>query len=116
MNDLLTSERELGMKAGSSEEVDNIYKFARRGVRFVPVSDSPRAFPRQNWHYFRVDRDEAWAGVEKTLNFGIRFNERMVIKQVPGENRIDVTDRESSGLASLAFSLFIIRASGNGES
>ena len=116
VNDLLTSERELGMKAGSSEEVDNIYKFARRGVRFVPVSDSPRAFPRQNWHYFRVDRDEAWSGVERTLNFGIRFNERMVIKQVPGENRMDVTDKESGGLATLAFSLFVIRASGNGES
>jgi type VI secretion system protein ImpJ len=116
VNDLLTSERELGIKAGSSEEVDNIFKFAKRGVRFMPVSEPPRAFPRQNWHFFRVDRDEAWAGVEKTLNFGIRFNERMVVKQVPGENRMDVTDKESGGLATLAFSLFVIRASGNGES
>ena len=108
----LLSEKELGMKAGSTEEVDNIYRFGRRGVRFMPVGDAPRAFPRANWHYFRVDRDEAWAVVERSLNLGIRFNERMVVKQVNGENKIDVSDRETGGLASLAFSLFAIRASG----
>ena len=107
----LLSEKELGMKAGSSEEVDNIYRFGRRGVRFMPVGDAPRAFPRANWHYFRVDRDEAWGSVERSLNLGIRFNERMVVKQVNGENRIDVTDRETNGLATLAFSLFAIRSS-----
>ncbi len=106
----LLSEKQLGMKAGSSEEVDNIYRFGRRGVRFMPVGDAPRAFPRANWHYFRVDRDEAWGSVERSLNLGIRFNERMVVKQVNGENRIDVTDKETGGLASLGFSLFAIRS------
>lgn len=110
----LLSEKQLGMKAGSSEEVDNIYRFGRRGVRFMPVGDAPRAFPRANWHYFRVDRDEAWGIVERSLNLGIRFNERMVVKQVNGENRIDVTDRETNGLATLAFSLFVIRSSEQG--
>lgn len=107
----LLSEKQLGMKAGSTEEVDNIYRFGRRGVRFMPVGDAPRAFPRANWHYFRVDRDEAWGIVERSLNLGIRFNERMVVKQVNGENRVDVTDRETNGLATLAFSLFVIRSS-----
>ncbi len=111
----LLSEKELGMKAGSAEEVDKIYQFGRRGVRFMPVGDAPRAFPRANWHYFRVDRDEAWATVERSLNLGIRFNERMVVKQVNGENRIDITDKETSGLATLAFSLFAIRSSEKGE-
>jgi len=111
VNDLLTSSGLLDMKAGSSEEVDNIYRYARHGVRFMPVGDAPRVFPRQNWHYFRVDRDEAWSVVERSLNFGIRFNERMVVKQVNGENRIDVNDKESNGLATLAFSLFVIRSS-----
>lgn len=77
----------------------------------MPVGDPPRAFPRANWHYFRVDRDEAWTSVEKSLNLGIRFNERMVQKQVNGENRIDVMDRESGNLATLSFSLFAIRSS-----
>lgn len=107
----LLSEKELGMKAGSTEEVDHIYRTGRRGVRFMTVADPPRAFPRANWHYFRVDRDEAWTNVEKSLNLGIRFNERMVQKQVNGENRIDVMDRESGSQASLAFSLFAIRSS-----
>ena len=110
----LLSEKQLGMKAGSTEEVDNIYRFGRRGVRFMPVGDAPRALPRSNWHYFRVDRDEAWGSVERSLNLGIRFNERMVVKQVNGENRVDVTDRETNGLATLAFSLFVIRSSEQG--
>ena len=110
----LLSEKELGMKVGSTEEVDNIYRFGRRGVRFMPVGDAPRAFPRANWHYFRVDRDEAWGSVERSLNLGIRFNERMVVKQVNGENRIDITDRETGALASMAFSLFAIRSTDQG--
>jgi len=112
----LLSERELDMKAGSAEEVDNIFRFGRRGVRLMPVGDAPRAFPRANWHYFRVDRNEAWAAVERSLNMGIRFNERFVVKQVNGENRIDVSDREANGLATLAFSLFAIRTSDGGAS
>ncbi len=107
----LLSEKELGMKAGSTEEVDHIYRMGRRGVRFVPVGDAPRVFPRANWHYFRVDRDDAWTNVERSLNLGVRFNERMVQKQVNGENRVDVMDRESGSLVSLAFSLFAIRSS-----
>jgi hypothetical protein len=49
--------------------------------------------------------------VERSLNLGIRFNERRVEEQVSGENRIDVSDRESGNLASLAFSLFAIKSS-----
>lgn len=106
----MLSERELGMKAGSSEEVDNIYRFGRRGVRIIPASEVPRAFPRRDWHYFKVDRDEAWSSVERSLNLGIRFNERMIEKQVTGENKIDIVDKETGAMATLAFSLFAIRA------
>jgi len=111
VTELLTNARLMDMKAGSSEEVDSIYRFARRGVRFVPVGEAPRSFPRQNWHFFRVDRDDAWTSVERSLNFGIRFNERMVVQQVSGENKIDINDTETNGLATLAFSLFVIRNS-----
>jgi hypothetical protein len=75
----------------------------------MAVGDAPRAFPRSNWHYFRVDREGAWDSVERSLNLGIRFNERRVEKQVNGENRIDVADRETGNLVSLAFSLFAIK-------
>lgn len=114
VNDLLTNARLMDMKAGSSEEVDSIYRFARRGVRFVPVGEAPRSFPRLNWHFFRVDRDDAWTSVERSLNFGIRFNERMVVRQVNGENKIDINDTETNGLATLAFSLFVIRSTEGG--
>ncbi len=108
----LLSERSLGMKVGNTDEVDNIYKFGRRGVRLAPVADAPRAFPRANWHYYRVDRDEAWRSVEETLNLGIRFNERNVAQQINGENKIDVKNRHTGELVSLAFSLFAIQAAG----
>ena len=107
----LLSERELGMKVGSSEEVDTIYSRGRRGVRIMPVGDAPRAFPRADWHYFRVDREGAWESVERSLNLGMRFNERRVEQQVNGENRVDVTDRETGNLVSLSFSLFAMRNS-----
>ncbi|MEZ6130729.1 MAG: type VI secretion system baseplate subunit TssK [Planctomycetaceae bacterium] len=105
----LLSERELGIKIGSIEEVDKIYIRGRRGIRIAPVGDAPRAFPRKNWHYFRVDREGAWESVERSLNLGIRFNELRVEQQINGENRIDVTDRESGNLVTLAFFLFAIR-------
>ena len=107
----LLSERELGMKVGSSEEVDSIYSRGRRGVRIMPVGDAPRAFPRADWHYFRVDREGAWESVERSLNLGMRFNERRVEQQVNGENKVDVTDRETGNLVSLSFSLFAMRNS-----
>lgn len=105
----LLSERELGIKVGSAEEVDKIYSRGRRGVRIAPVGDAPRAFPRKNWHFFRLDREGPWEDVERSLNLGIRFNDRRVEQQVNGENRIDVVDRESGNLVTLAFSLFAMR-------
>jgi type VI secretion system protein ImpJ len=104
------SERELGAKAGSSEEVDNIYRFGRRGVQFSTVAEVPRVFPRKNWHYFKVERDEAWKTVERSLNLGVRFNERKVEKQTAGENSIDIIDKETGSMATLSFSLFAIRS------
>lgn len=108
----LLSERELGMKVGSAEDVDKIYNRGRRGVRIMGVAEPPRAFPRSNWHFFRVDREGAFDSVEQSLNLGIRFNERRVEEQVRGENRIDVADRETGQSVSLGFSLFAIRNSG----
>jgi hypothetical protein len=103
------------MKVGSTEEVDRIYTGGRSGIQVIPVTDIqiPRAFPRQNWHYFRIQRDErnsnAWASLERTLNLGVRVNERKIQKNPDAQNRFDVKDIDSGNLASLAFSLFAIR-------
>lgn len=108
----LLSEAALGMKVGSAEEVDAIFRRGLFGVQILPVAEPPRVFPRKNWHFFRVDRDRSWERVEATMNLGIRFNERDVEKQVRGENRIDVRNRITNDTTSMAFSLFAIRAMG----
>lgn len=110
VNELLTSERELGMKVGPAEEVDNLYRAGRRGVRFVPTSDVPVAFPKDQWHYFLVERDRAWEEVERTLNLGIRCNERRSQIQSQQANVIEVYDRETKVTNALAFTLYAIQS------
>lgn len=101
----------LDMKVGSSEEVDTIYKFARAGAHLVPVSDPPRDFPQHNWTYWRVDRgSEAWKAVEKTLNLGIRFNERQVEGKIDGEQRVQVHSADAGKLIGLSFALYAMPA------
>jgi type VI secretion system protein ImpJ len=108
----LLSQQELGMKVGSSEKVDGIYDGGEAGVRIVPVGDPPRVFPQNDWHYFRVNREGMhWDDIEQSLNLGIRFNSLNVVKQIDGEDRIDVKDRESGSLVTMAFSLFAIQRS-----
>lgn len=106
----LLSEEALGMKVGRTEEVDAIFRMGRFGVQIKPVTDAPRVFPRKNWHYYRVDRENAWNLDEKNLNLGVRFNERDVEQQINGENKIDVRDRTTSETTSMAFSLFAIKS------
>ena len=111
----LLSEKELSLKVGSTEEVDAIYSNGRAGIQVTPVTDIqiPRALPRHNWHYFRIQRDErnstAWGRLERSLNLGVRVNERKIQKNPDAQNRFDVKDTDSGNLASLAFSLFAIR-------
>jgi type VI secretion system protein ImpJ len=108
----MLSEGELGMKAGSSEEVDRIFQFGRAGVKIHPVADAPRVFPMGNWHYFRFERDHVWKSVEDTLNLGIRFSAKLAGAMVKGENRLEVADRnQGNKRVSLAFSLFAIKKS-----
>jgi type VI secretion system protein ImpJ len=97
----------LDMKVGSSEEVDTIYKFARAGARLVPIPDPPRDFPLNEWTYWRVDRaSDAWKAVERTLNLGIRFNERQVQGKVDGEQQIQIQNPETGQVVSLSFALY----------
>jgi type VI secretion system protein ImpJ len=110
VNELLSA-KELDMKAGSSEEVDNIYRRGRRGVRLVTATEVPRVFPRKDWHYFKVDRDEVWKTVERSLNLGLRFNEKKLEKQAAGANTIDIVDRDTGAIVTLSFSLFAVRSS-----
>ena len=103
----LLSEDELRMKVGSSEEVDNIFTGGRGGAEISPVGHAPRVFPQVDWHYFRVVRDGlAWDKIERSLNLSIRLDGTL---QTPGENLIDVRDRDSGNLVTLKFWLYAIR-------
>lgn len=115
VNELL-SQQALGMKVGSREEVDSIYDGGEAGVQIIPVGDAPRVFPQNDWHYFRVNREGMhWDAIEDSLNLGIRFNSRYVVKQIDGEDRIDVKDRETGSLVTMAFSLFAIQRAASEE-
>ena len=97
----------LDMKVGNSEEVDTIYQYARAGVYLIPATDPPRDLPQNRWTYWKVDRSsDAWQSVERTLNLGIRFNERQVEGKIDGEQNIQVLNADSGDLVGLAFSLY----------
>jgi type VI secretion system protein ImpJ len=104
------SARRLDLKVASSEQVEQIFQQAARGLQLRQAQDVPRVFPRQDWHYFRVERNEAWGPVEKTLNLGIRFNDKMSERVSSSQNAVDVLDREANRMEQLSFSLFAIRS------
>ena len=113
----LLSQSQMGMKVGSREEVDSIFVAGEAGVRIAPIGDPPRAFPRNDWHYFRVSREGMhWDDIEQSLNLGIRFTSESVVRQIDGEDRIDVKDPESGDLVTMAFSLFAKRQSTESKS
>lgn len=103
----LLSEQKLDMKVGSADEVDTIYRYARTGARISRMPDPPRDFPQANWTYWRIDRtSEAWMDVEKTLNLGIRFNDRQVEGEIDGQHRVEIFNAEDRDLIELGFALF----------
>ena len=102
----LLSERELCLKIASTEEVDEVFRLGDKGVRLIFVGDAPRAFPREDWHYYQVERGRVWQRVEKSLNLGMRFNERYVAQHTDGSNRIEAKDRRDNGTVTMEFTLF----------
>lgn len=105
----LLSERKLDFRVGSADEVDTIYRFAKTGVVISRVSDPPRDFPHRAWTYWQIDRrSEPWQEVERTLNLGIRFNDRQVDGEIDGKHRIEVHGQDHGELIGLGFSLFAL--------
>lgn len=102
--------RRLDLKVGSSEVVDNIYRAAKAGVKLRAEAAPPREFPGSGWSYWKVDRSsEAWELVEKTLNLGIRFNEKQVVGGIDGEEKVQIRTEDGS-LVGLSFALYAMPA------
>ena len=105
--DKLLTDR-LDLKVGSSDAVENIYRGGKGGVKARPEAAPPRDFPGAGWTYWKLDRgSEAWQSVEKTLNLGIRFNEKQVVGGIDGEQTIQVRTDQGQ-LAALSFALYAL--------
>jgi type VI secretion system protein ImpJ len=103
--DRLLTDR-LDLKVGSSDVVENIYRGGKGGVKARPEASPPRDFPGSGWTYWKLDRgSEAWQAVEKTLNLGIRFNEKQVVGGIDGEQTIQIRTDQGQ-LVSLSFALY----------
>lgn len=90
------SARGLDLKVASAETVEQTFQRGARGLQLRQAQEVPRVFPRQDWHYFRVERNEAWDSVQQTLNLGIRFNDNLTEKVSSSQNTVDVLDRETN--------------------
>ena len=103
--DKLLTDR-LDLKVGSSDVVENIYRGGKGGVKARPEAAPPRDFPGTGWTYWKLDRgSEAWQAVEKTLNLGIRFNEKQVVGGIDGEQTIQIRTDQGQ-LVALSFALY----------
>src|SRR5207247_346183 len=75
---LLTKAGQLDMKIGSSDKVDEIFKYGKAGLRFTYSPTPPRALPQTpGLIYFQVDRasqQQEWQAVQKSLTLAIRLN------------------------------------------
>jgi type VI secretion system protein ImpJ len=108
--DKLLTDR-LETKLGSSDLVENIYRGGRGGVKARPEANPPRVFPGTGWTYWKLERgNEAWQAVERTLNLGIRFNEKQVVGGIDGEKTVQIRTDQGT-LVALSFVLYAMAQS-----
>lgn len=105
---LLTSG--LDMKIGSSENVDDIFRLGRAGLRFSSVSRPPRALPSQSGLiYFQVDREreaEEWSAVQRSLALAIRLNENLIVSDIQGQRTLTI--KVGGQATTMQFTLYVV--------
>ena len=105
---LLTSG--LDMKIGSSENVDDVFRLGRAGLRFNSVSRPPRALPSQpGLIYFQVDREreaEEWSAVQRSLALAIRLNENLIVSDVQGQRTLTI--KVGGQATTMQFTLYVV--------
>ncbi len=110
--ELLTSG--LDMKIGSSENVDEIFRFGRAGLHFNLVGRPPRALPSlPGLVYFKVDRQqeaEQWAIVQRSLALAIRLNENLIVSDIQGQRTLTI--KVDGQAASMQFTLYVLQGEG----
>ncbi len=105
---LLTSG--LDMKIGSSENVDDVFRLGRAGLRFSSVSRPPRALPSQpGLIYFQVDREreaEEWSAVQRSLALAIRLNENLIVSDIQGQRTLTI--KVGGQATTMQFTLYVV--------
>ena len=118
--------RQLDMKVGSSERVENIYRMGEAGLAFahLPTIQVPQSLPRpQGLTYFQIQRQEAgdparrasageWPFVERSLSLAIRFNEKLIVGNI--DRQEVVTLRQASEMP-FRFTLFVLPPGAGGR-
>jgi type VI secretion system protein ImpJ len=108
---LVTTSGQLGMKIGSSDRVDAIYRHGSAGLRFAHVAQPPQALPVvQGLIYFQVSRDaqpEEWKNVQKSLTLAARLNETRIEGNIEGAKELTV--RTNGKTTKVQFTLYVVQ-------
>jgi type VI secretion system protein ImpJ len=102
----------LDMKIGSSERVEEIFRFGIKGLSFSHCHRPPRALPNYpGLIYFQIAREsqiEEWQHVRKTLNLAIRLNELRVASDIQGQKELTIRTRNNQ-TTTMQFILYVIK-------
>ena len=112
----------LDMKVGSSERVDQLFRFGQTGLNFTPAPRPPRSLPTPpGLTYFQVNRESQlneWDAAQRSLSLAIRLNEGLVVGNIQGQKVLSI--RDDSGVTTLQFTLYVVpreapRGAGDGS-
>lgn len=100
--------RSLDMKLGSSQQVEQIFKRALRGLRLAPIVRPPKALPAGGGTvYYQIERDQVfWKEVADTCTMAMRMN--LAHAAFQSDRILSVTLPKSNTTTNLQFALFVI--------
>ncbi|QDU62427.1 hypothetical protein Pan216_32940 [Planctomycetes bacterium Pan216] len=107
---LLTKGGQLDMKIGSSDRVDNIFRFGQAGLRFTHTPRPPRALPTiPGLIYFQINQESQeaeWQNVQKSLTLAIRLNENLIAGNIQGQKVLTINTGGQN--TTLQFTLYVV--------
>jgi len=112
----------LGMKIGSGDRVEMIFRRRDAGLRFnpVPMSALPQALPRDAgpssyYTYFQINRElqqNDWESVQNSKTLAIRFKEDTIPDKKIPEGEREVTIHMLNSYMIFRFTLFVLMRGG----
>jgi type VI secretion system protein ImpJ len=102
--------RQLDMKIGSSERVDDIFRRGLQGMKVLHTSRPPRVLPQLPGQiYFQVQRETGageWQNVQKSLTLAVRLNETLIAGNIQGQRVLTI--RSAGQTTTLQFTLYVV--------